>query len=144
MSNGAPAARVGVCPRHVRKQQSAGWRSELEVSMPCSECLTDQTASAIASVKPAARASPNLLRQGVSCASHAIGTDLPALGSHMERHRQREGTSVGRFAGAFAPTVVVDQPTRNQKVESDFWPRRKDICLSLRGLGEPFLILIMQ
>lgn len=35
---------------------------------------------------------------------------------------------------------VVDQPTRNQKVKMDFGPKKKDICLSPRGLGETFLI----
>lgn len=56
----AAAIGVRVCPRHVRERRSAGWRSGLEVSVPCYERRVGSAASAMPSVKAAAGAAPNL------------------------------------------------------------------------------------
>lgn len=61
-------------PQH--RQQSVGWRSEPEVSMPCSECLISQTASVITAAQPAAGVFPNWQLQGVNCASLWLRRDL--------------------------------------------------------------------
>lgn len=98
------------------RQQSVGWRSEPEASMPCSECLISKRASAITAAQPAAGVFPEWQLQGVSCASLWLRRGLR---SPLEWHTQGEG------AGVLLLLVrqlvwnqqLVSLPTRNQKVK---------------------------
>lgn len=107
---------LGLYKQVQHRQQSVGWRSEPEVSMPCSECLISKRASAITAAQPAAGVFPEWQLQGVSCASLWLRRGLR---SPLEWHTQGEG------AGVLLLLVrqlvwnqqLVSLPTRNQKVK---------------------------
>lgn len=88
-----------------------GWRSEPEVSIPCSECLISQTAPVITAAQPAAGVSPNWYLQGVTCAT------LWLRGGPEVTYEMTHTGGKGRALVAFGSTPGVDLPTRNQKVK---------------------------
>lgn len=87
-----------------------GWRSEPEVSVPCSEYLIRQTASVITAAQPAAGVFPNWQLQGAHCTS--LAQEGPEISCGMT-----QAGGKGRAPVAFVSRASVDQPSRNQKIK---------------------------